>query len=104
MSQKGSLVRGISAEMQDMILSILIFDKDMYDATRDVMSEHFFYGEEYKTLFKALAQFHKTNKAAPTLKDMMINVSLILSNSPAFTKSPLTIQLPPQAIILSYAK
>ena len=49
MSQKGSLVKGISAEMQDMILSILIFDKDMYDATRDVMSEHFFYGEEYKT-------------------------------------------------------
>ena len=81
MSQKGSLVRGISAEMQDMILSILIFDKDMYDATRDVMSEHFFYGEEYKTLYKALVQFHKTNKATPTLKDMMINVSLILSNS-----------------------
>ena len=81
MSQKGSLVRGISAEMQDMILSILIFDKDMYDATRDVMSEHFFYGEEYKTLYKALAQFHKNNKAAPTLKDMMINVSLVLSNS-----------------------
>ena len=26
MSQKGSLVRGISAEMQDMILSYLIFD------------------------------------------------------------------------------
>ena len=81
MSQKGSLVKGISAEMQDMILSILIFDKDMYDATRDVMSEHFFYGEEYKTLYKALAQFHKTNKAAPTLKDMMINVSLLVSNS-----------------------
>lgn len=81
MSQKGSLVRGISAEMQDMILSILIFDKDMYDATRDVMTEHFFYGEEYKTLYKALAQFHKSNKAAPTLKDMMINVSLLLANS-----------------------
>lgn len=81
MSQKGALVKGISAEMQDMILSILIFDKDLYDATRDVMSEHFFYGDEYKTLFKALDQFHKTNKTAPSLKDMMIQVSLILTNS-----------------------
>lgn len=81
MSQKGSLVKGISAEMQDMILAILIFDKDMFDATRDVMTEHFFYGEEYKTLYRALYQFHKSNKAAPTLKDMMINVSLIVSNS-----------------------
>lgn len=86
-SQKGSLVRGISAEMQDMILSILIFDKDMYDATRDVMSEHFFYGEEYKTLYKALSQFHKTNKAAPSLKDMMINVSLIIPNSTELLKT-----------------
>lgn len=87
MSQKGSLVKGISAEMQDMILSILIFDKDMYDATQDVMSEHFFYGDEYKTLFKALSQFHKTNKTAPSLKDMMINVSLILSNSTDILKT-----------------
>lgn len=87
MSQKGSLVRGISAEMQDMILSILIFDKDMFDATRDVMSEHFFYGEEYKILYKALFQFHKTNKAAPSLKDMMINVSLIISNSTELVKT-----------------
>ena len=44
MSQKGSLVRGISAEMQDMILATLIFDEDMYDATKDVISEPFFYG------------------------------------------------------------
>ena len=87
MSQKGSLVKGISAEMQDMILSTLIFDKDMYDATRDIMTEHFFYGEEYKTLYKALVQFHKNNKAAPTLKDMMINVSLIISNSTDILKT-----------------
>lgn len=80
MSQKGSLVRGISAEMQDMILSTLIFDEDMYDATKDVISEPFFYGDDYKTLFKALKQFHSTNKAKPTMKDMMIQISLIIAN------------------------
>lgn len=80
MSQKGSLVRGISAEMQDMILATLIFDEDMYDATKDVISEPFFYGEDYKTLFRALKQFHISNKAKPTLKDMMIQVSLIITN------------------------
>ena len=54
MSQKGSLVKGISAEMQDMILATLIFDEDMYDATKDVISEPFFYGEDYKILFREL--------------------------------------------------
>ena len=93
MSQKGSLVKGISAEMQDMILSILIFDKDMYDATKDVMSEHFFFGDEYKTLYKALSQFHKTNKAAPSLKDMMINTSLIISNSTDLAKTKTLLKL-----------
>lgn len=87
MSQKGSLVKGISAEMQDMILSVLIFDKDMYDATKGVMSEHFFYGDDYKTLFKSLDQFHKTNKTQPSLKDMMIQVSLLVSNSSDIAKA-----------------
>lgn len=87
MSQKGSLVRGISAEMQDMILAYLIFDNDLYDATNDVISEQFFYGEDYKTLYKALKQFHSTNKAKPSLKDMMIQVSLITPNSSDLLKA-----------------
>ena len=80
MERRGSLVKGISAEMQDMILSMLIFDNHMYDATKDVMTEYFFYGEHYKTLFKALKQFHVSTKANPTLKDMMIQVSLLIPN------------------------
>lgn len=86
MNKKGYLVKGISAEMQDMILSILIFDKDMYDATKGVMNENFFYGEEYKTLFKALQKFHIDNKTCPTLKDMMIQVSLLVVNTSDISK------------------
>lgn len=81
MSFKGALVKGISTEMQDMILSMLIFDNEMYNATKDVMSENFFYGDEYKTLYKALSQFHKDHGSNPTLKDMMIQVSLLVPNS-----------------------
>ena len=87
MSQKGSLVRGISAEMQDCILSILIFDNEMYDLTKEVITSNFFYGEEYKTLYNALCEFHKTNKANPTLKDMMIQVSLLISNTTEVLKT-----------------
>ena len=81
MSQKGSLVKGISAEMQDCILATLIFDHEMYDATKSVMNYDFFYGEDYKTLYKALKEFHKNTTANPTLKDMMIEVSLLVSNN-----------------------
>lgn len=86
MNQKGPLIKGISTELQDAILSMLIFDNEMYDASKEVMSEQFFYGDEYKILFKALVQFHKTNNANPTLKDMMIQVSLIITNSTELLK------------------
>lgn len=42
MSQTGALVKGISAELQDCVLSLLIFDNEIYDAAKDIMSESFF--------------------------------------------------------------
>jgi len=75
------MVKGISSELQDIVLSMLIFDNEMYDATKAVMSENFFYGDDYKTLYNALVEFHKINNANPTLKDMMIQVSLLITNA-----------------------
>lgn len=86
MNQKGSLVKGISAEMQDCILATLIFDNEMYDLTHEIITPEFFYGDEYKTLYKALIEFHRINKANPTLKDMMIQVSLLVSNTTELLK------------------
>ena len=48
MNNKGNLIKGISTELQDIILALLIFDNEMYDASKEVMSEQFFYGDEYK--------------------------------------------------------
>lgn len=87
MSQKGLLVKGISTELQEAVLSLLIFDNEIYDASKEVMSEHFFYGDDYKTLYKALIKFHKDNNANPTLKDMMIQVSLLVSNAAELLKA-----------------
>ena len=75
--KKGSLVKGISAELQDEILAILIFNPEIYNATQQIMSEYFFYGDSYKILYKALRQFHEDTDANPTLKDMMIQVALL---------------------------
>lgn len=86
MNQKGPLVKGISTELQDAVLSMLIFDNEMYDASKEVMSEQFFTGDEYKILYNALVKFHKTNNANPTLKDMMIQVSLLVTNSTELIK------------------
>lgn len=77
MAQQGMLVKGISTELQDAILSMLIFNNDMYEASKDIMSELFFYGDGYRTLYKALIKFRKTNHACPSLKDMMIQISLL---------------------------
>ena len=75
--KKGSLVKGISAELQDEVLAILIFNPEIYNATQQIMSEYFFYGDSYKILYKALKQFHEDTDANPTLKDMMIQVALL---------------------------
>lgn len=80
MSQTGALVKGISAELQDCVLSLLIFDNEIYDAAKDIMSESFFQGDNYKTLYKSLTEFHNQTKANPTLKDMMIQVALLVNN------------------------
>jgi len=80
-TKRGSLVRGISSELQDEILSFLIFDKEIYDSTKGIIHESFFFGDEYKLLFKALDNFHIVNKTNPTLRDIMIEVSLLVSNT-----------------------
>lgn len=87
MSQIGPLVKGISSELQDAVLSLLIFDNEMYNASKDVITEKFFQGDIYKILYNALAAFHKRNGANPTLKDMMIQVSLLVSNQTDLIKS-----------------
>jgi|GEM_PF-3914871 len=86
-AQRGSLVRGISAELQDEVLATLIFDKEMYDCTKGVIIDNFFLGNEYIILFKALKQFHDKNSSIPTLKDMMIEISLLISTSDSLDKA-----------------
>lgn len=80
MSQGGALVKGISTELQACVLSLLIFDNEIYDAAKDIMQESFFQGDDYKTLYNSLVKFHNQTKANPTLKDMMIQVSLLVNN------------------------
>lgn len=87
MNNKGNLIKGISTELQDIILALLIFDNEMYDASKDMMLEQFFCGDDYKLLYRALVEFHKSNNANPTLKDMMINVSLLISNQSDLQKA-----------------
>ena len=80
-AKQGALARGISPELQEEILAFLIFDNEMYDSTKDVISEDFFYNDDYKLLYRTLKQFHTQNKANPTIKDMMINLALVINNT-----------------------
>lgn len=80
-NKQGPLARGISPELQEEVLAFLLFDNEMYDSTKDVISEDFFYDDDYKLLYRTLKQFHKQNKTNPTVKDMMINLALVINNS-----------------------
>lgn len=77
----GQLIKGISNELENMVLSLIMFEPNIYDSTKDVIQSSFFKQESKKLLYKALRKFHKDTKTMPSFKDMMIEIKLLTSDT-----------------------